>query len=335
MVTQIVVEWPTAEEEDRTRRFQVNKNYLAALGQHLQDRYGVGLEASSEGLLGELRQRTGFGRIQRGASVDLAACRSALSLSWTGLIQLELASWSQVQFNLPYSNAWAPVHAYYAVYGAARAWLSAQGQLTTSHSGTLKAIGSEVQSRHLYPEPWAVWCTGCCHNRSHSFHGSLDCCSPADPRLLLQTPDPKTFWPRYMKMLETTRRQVLEQRYDDWKQQNGRKRTSGEKKDEISQAVPPTTIFDFLWRLRVRSNYRGVEHFLMTNVPDSWHQEYYEAIRLLTHLSSLLFDCWLAQKIGRNQYGAAVDEFVKYRGSSPEPVQFLKSRKRWLGPTKS
>lgn len=332
MAPQIVLEWPTDEEEDRTRRFQVNKNYLVALSQHLHERYGAGLEASSEGLLREARQLEGFSRIQRNVSVDVGACRSALSLSWTGPIQLELASWSQVQFNLPYTNAWAPVHAYYAVYGAARAWLVAQGQTTTSHSSTLKAIGSEVLSRHLYPAPWNVSCSGCCHDRSHSFHGSPDGLTPAAPRLLLETPAPTTFWPRYMKMLETTRKHVLQQRYDDWKKQHGKKRISMERKLEISEAVPPTTVFDFLWRLRVRSNYHGIEHFLMTNVPDSWHQEFYEAIRLLTHLSSLLFDCWLAQKMGRDEYGAAVDEFMKYRGSSPEPVQFLKSRKAWLGP---
>lgn len=327
----IVIEFPTAEEEERSRRFQVHKNYLLGLSQHLQERYGEGLDDASRGLVEELRRQRGYGRIQC-TSIDRKACGTALSLSWTGLIQLELASWSQVRFDLAYTNAWAPVHAYYAVHGAARAWLTAQGQTTTSHAATLKAIGSEVQGRHLYPEPWDVSCTGCCHNGSHIFQNVASQSAIADPGLLLQAPSLDTFWPRYLKMLETTRKQVLEQRYNDWKQQQGKKRITMAQKQQVATGVPPTTLFDFLWRLRVRSNYQDVESVLMTNVADAWHQDFHDSIRLVAHLSSLVFETLLAARIGRQAYGDAIDSFMKYRGQSPEPVQFLRKRRAWLGP---
>ena len=287
---------------------------------------------ASAGLVAELKMMPGFTRIQRISTADEKACRTALSLSWTGLIQLELASWSEVAFNLPYTNAWAPVHAYYAVSSAARAWLTAQGQPTSSHASTLKAIGSEVQSRHLYPSPWSVSCVGCCHDGSRSFVNAPHGCVSADPGLLLQAPDPSTFWPRYLKMLETTRKHGLEIRYDDWKQSAKRKQIRAVKKREIADAAPPTTMFDFLWRLRVRSNYEGVEPYLMAHVSDVWQREFYDSIRLTAHLSSLMFDCWLAQKIGRDRYAAAVDDFMQYRGNSPEPVRFLEHRRALLGP---
>jgi hypothetical protein len=53
---EIVIEFPTAEEEERTRRFQVHKNYLLGLSQHLQERYGEGLDDASRGLIEELRR---------------------------------------------------------------------------------------------------------------------------------------------------------------------------------------------------------------------------------------------------------------------------------------
>lgn len=326
------IEWPTAEEEDWSRRFQVNRNYLLSLSQHLQNAYGWGIEEAGKGLLVDLRRQVGFSRIQHCAPRSSSEWRSALSLSWTGLVQLELASWSQVNFNLPYTNAWAPVHAYYAVSGAARAWLMAQGQSTTSHAGLLKAIGSEVQSRRLYPSPWNVACNGCCHVGTHCFDSCPPGFAPADPGVLLQSPDTATFWPRYLKMLETTRKNVLDQRYKEWKRQRGRKRMVAADKESVARTVPPTTLFDFLWRLRVRSNYHGVEPFLMSGVSDSWHRDFHESIRLIAHLTSLMLDCWLSKRVGREEYGSAVDGFMKYRDSSPEPVAFLVSRKRLLGP---
>ena len=326
----MIIEFPTAEEEERSRRFQVNKNYLLSLRLHLERDYGCGMREASINLVEELRQQTGFRRIQGRSRVDEESCRAALSLSWTGLIQLELASWTEVGFNLPYTNAWAPVHGYYAVYGAARAWLIAQGQPTDSHGATLKTISSEVQSRHLYPSPWDVVCTGCCHDGSHVFRNVPPGAVPAAAAILLQAPCHETFWPRYLKMLETTRRHVLEERYGEWKQRSNRKRTMLREKRVIAQSVPPTTLFDFLWRLRVRSNYQGVEAYLMTSVANSWHREFHESIRLITHLTSFMFDCWTAQKMGRDKYLDAIDKFMKYRGHSLEPVRFLTDRRDCL-----
>lgn len=327
----VVIEWPTVEEEDRSRRFQVNKNYLLSLSQHLQAQYGVGVTGASEGLVQSLAAERGYSRIQRTLAADIDACRTALSLSWTGLVQLELASWSKVRSSLPYTNAWAPIHAYYAVYAAARAWLVAQGQITTSHAATLKAIGSEVCNRRLYPSPWNVFCVGCCDDGTHVFHNVPKGHRVADPGTLLQNPSEATFWPRYMKMIETTRAQVLKQRYDEWKHAHSRKRMYTAEKHLLANGTPATTFFDFLWRLRVRSNYRGVEAFVMTDVPESWHQDFHDSVRLVTHLSSLMFDCWLARRIARDEYGSAIDDFMKYRGQSPEPVKFLADRRRLLG----
>jgi len=325
------VHLPTPEEEDRTRRFQVQKNYLLGLAQYLENEYGAGTLAGGEALIRDLRQQRGFARIQRVADADKKACATALSLSWSGIIQLELASWSKVQFSLPYTNAWAPVHAYYAVSGAARAWLTSQGQPTTSHATTLKAIGSEVQGRHLYPPPWDVFCSGCCHDGSHSFQHAPPGETPANSGVLLSNPDLSTFWSRYLKMLETTRRHSLDRRFDEWKRQQGKKRMLQSQKQAVAAAVPPTTLFDFLWRLRVRSNYHGVEPYLMTHVAPGWQRDFYDSIRLVAHHSSLMFDCWVARRLGSAWYADTIGDFMQYREHSPEPVRFLEARREWLG----
>ena len=45
---------------------------------------------------------------------------------------------------------------------------------------------------------------------------------------------------------------------------------------------PPTTLFDFFWRLRVRSNYQDVDTFLMSSVGEAWHRDFYESLSAVT-----------------------------------------------------
>ena len=64
---------------------------------------------------------------------------------------------------LGFANAWAPVHAYYAVFGALQAWFAANGMSGTAndHTATLKTIASQIEQRDLFPEPWNLLAVGC------------------------------------------------------------------------------------------------------------------------------------------------------------------------------
>ena len=69
----------------------------------------------------------------------------------------------------------------------------------------------------------------------------------ADPTAsveLLSNPISETFWPRFCKMLETTRRRRLRDQYRAWCKQNNRKITRAPEKRRIAATFPPTTLFD-------------------------------------------------------------------------------------------
>ena len=132
----ITVSFPTVEEDERAKRFQVYKNYLQSLSMFLSHEYGAERTARLSGLLAAQKELVGFGRIQRKVPAEISVVRKYLILAWGSETQLRLGNWAEDDSSLPYSNAWAPIHAYYAVYASAQAWFRAQNQPPMhAHSG--------------------------------------------------------------------------------------------------------------------------------------------------------------------------------------------------------
>lgn len=107
------------------RRFTVNRHYLHHLRIWLEEEYGRG-DALYAGLAAKLAIWSPFGRIKR-RPADLDAIEQILRIAWMSEIQLHLPGTLGSDQLLRYSNAWAPVHAYYAVYMALQSWLAANG----------------------------------------------------------------------------------------------------------------------------------------------------------------------------------------------------------------
>src|SRR3954468_13594623 len=64
---------------------------------------------------------------------------------------------------LAFANTWAPVHAYYAIYGTLQSWFTANGMTGVSgdHTATLRAIAKQIEQRDLFPKPWNLLAIGC------------------------------------------------------------------------------------------------------------------------------------------------------------------------------
>ena len=151
---------------------------------------------------------------------------------------------------------------------------------------------------------------------------------------LLAMPALEAFWPRYSKMLETTRRRVLDHRCREWKKHQKKQRIPGKQKRAMEATLTPTTVFDFLWRLRVRSNYQDVETILMSKVSHDWHISFYSSLRSIVDSTCLLFESLVVRKNGPSGYEAAVNDFIgDGPGRQDHPAEFLRGRRdAILGP---
>ncbi len=104
-------------------------------------------------------------------------------------------------------------------------------------------------------------------------------------------------------------------------------------KRALAERLSPTTIFDYLWRLRVRSNYRDVSTFLMAGLEDSSHAAFHGGLLAITDATCLLIQSLIVAYVGPKAYADAVDEFVADGGIAlGGPAAFLDERRAQLAP---
>ncbi len=310
----ITVSLPTDEEEDLLRRFTVNRNYLQALAGFITTTYGR-RENLYAGLKATVEATPQYHKIQRGQA-DLDEVRRFLALAWTSEIQLHLPALMGNASMLPFANVWAPVHAYYAVFGALQAWFAANGMkgVADDHTATLKTIANQIEQRDLFPEPWNLLAIGCPmrRERRHLNARGADCTSHIEV-LSIPLPfgtDPQ-FWPRLGTWLRSTREARLTAREEQWKKRAGKQRIAPAERTKIASSVAPTSLFDCFWRMRIKSNYGTIDPYLVARISESDHRTFNEALCTLTRATVALLELFVIRRIGKAEFGKIAVDFVK------------------------
>ena len=298
-------------ETDRGHRFQVHHFYVVGIADYLKEVYGESEGDVTAGVVSAQQSLPSFGKVQTKRDFDRDRLSQFLTLAWGSELQLRLSGLQDASV-LRYSNAWAPVHAYYAVYMSAQAWFAAMrlGELVDNHTGSLNLISNQIHLRSLFPMPWNVSCRGSKELSSISFSGYPEMARIYDRAEPLSRPSLGEFWPRFGMLLYTTRERRLKRNIDEWKRQRNRQRVSRSEKERLVEKLPATTLFDFFWRLRVRANYRDVKAFLMSSVEESWHQEFYKSVLVLTECTCTLLQCLAAKYVGKKAIAEMLGEFV-------------------------
>lgn len=331
-----VIHLPSDEEAERSRRFTVHRHYLGSVELMLAALYGMG-DDQPTGLLAVQRRLPAFTRIQRRAVANPAELRRLLAISWASEIQLRLADVGGDSF-LRYSNAWGPVQAYYAVYMSIHAYLSTVGMggLVDDHTSTLRTAVSQVVLRGLLPHPWDMTCAGCPELGTRVISGVPAGVNPDAHFENLAGPTFEDFYPRFAKMLDSTRTQRLERNRREWLARSGRKRMPRAEKEAAASRLHPTTVFDYLWRLRIRSNYGDVSAFLMSGVDDRSHAAFHRGLVTLASGTCLLLQSLIIAYVGPGPYETALNEFTAGGGIAlAGPIGFLQQRGDLLAPSRA
>ena len=310
----ITVTLPTDEEEELLRRFTVNRNYLRALEHFMTTTYGRQATLYS-GLTRAIEAHPPYARINR-AQAEMNEVRRFLTLAWASEMQLHLPVLMGNTAILGFANAWAPVHAYYAVFGALQAWFAANGMSGTAndHTATLKTISSQIEQRDLFPAPWNLLAIGCPMRgeRLHLNDRGLDCTRHIEVLAIpapLGRPDPD-FWPRLGTWLRSTREARLTAREEHWKKRHKRQRIATAERSKIAASLPPTCLFDCFWRMRIKSNYGTIDPYLVSQISESDHSIFNTALCTVTRASLALLELYIMRRIGKAEFTKIVGEFV-------------------------
>ena len=111
-------------------------------------------------------------------------------------------------------------------------------------------------------------------------------------------PTPRGVLAAIRHLLRSTRRARLLARESEWKRKNDRKNISPKVREQYARNLAPTSFFDCLWRLRIRSNYKTVEPYLVRFVSDEYARRFHDALVVCTGTTSLLLELYTARAIG-------------------------------------
>ena len=218
------------------------------------------------------------------------------------------------------STLWLPVQAYYAAHGFGLAFLSTtsdSGQTVRTHADFLR-VSSKRIVEHLLPQPFSAVLRG--GFRGWKYMPEYLAGLPGHhvkiiPHLNVSTPTPRTRDSHVAQCLNTTRGRLIESRLKDARVRGRRKgksktRLNAARQRELAKTVNPTTVFDYLYRVRKKSNYEDVAMFQERPNGEMWLLDLARSLQeLAIAICSLLFNAlWrVLDDSGRSMVSSEID----------------------------
>lgn len=266
--------------------FRTYTGYWACLADHVRFRYG---DDHIPGLLKELRDWPAYHAMPK-TDVPLAKTLRGLLLNgWTSELSLNLIDLEDRE-RTAIANHTAPVLAYYATSRHALAWTTIRTEnAPRDHHALLKSMATQVANSDLYPPPWNLACTA-------AFPEALYRGFASPPGKCKNLEDAVDRDARAGMLLRTTRVRDIEARVADMKRRQKLDRAPSGEKDRQDQKLIATTVFDFAWRMRTRSNYDDPAMFYSGTLDYKRARAYADAIRTWTSATMFLFEALIAHR---------------------------------------
>jgi len=250
------------------------------------------------------------GRPARGSRRELSRQASTLlRIAW----QTELAARVGDAFDDPTLRRAAAqnllVQAYYAVFNAARAPTLVAGSPTDTHRKVHDDFESQRSRRAA--GPWAVTLAGDPQDLASCQLAPAICTMTAfNPMETFR--EPAEYVAAALRM---ARRWKVELGREDWLTKN--KRPNGERyknlpargRSEVVARLRRTTVMDFLYELRRRTNYESVDEY-GSDADDAAVERFHHGLLYLADSGLLLYETQLAQYAGLEALTSAVTEWT-------------------------
>jgi hypothetical protein len=274
-------------DTDEARSFTTYLGYWACLSNHVVDIYGA---EPFDGLLAEMHTRrlASLGGSRSGCDRDQLA--DLLLNAWTSELALHLVELENTE-RLWLANHSAPVHAYFATSRAASAWQLVRNSVPVeSHAALLRAASSDIfVPRPKYPLPWSLCCTAL--KPKVSYHGFP--ANPSHVSNLAANADPHD---RCAMLLRTTRHREVKRLVEQLKKERHLDRAPNGTYRAKDAGLSATTVFDFMWRARKRSNYGDPAMFYVGTLTPNRSRVFAASVRQFTAATMFVFEAMIAQR---------------------------------------
>jgi hypothetical protein len=198
-----------------------------------------------------------------------------------------------------------PVQAYYAVFNAARSMTTVAGTTCGTHQAVHRDFQSQ-RARYAY-RSWGVTLAG-------EPESLADCVfdpqitMPYSFNLMELSHEPEQYVCAALRM---TRRWKVALQRDDWLRKNKTKSGSQRRRLPVAErarlvtSLRPTTLMDFLYELRRRSNYEGVDEY-GSDAEDANVERFHRGLLHIADIGLLHYEVMLIQHVGLEAYEGEV-----------------------------
>lgn len=289
----------TTDAPEEVNTFRTYLSYLRSISGLVREH-----AAAPQDLVAFCQRHPGFGRISRKPGADKQRVERLLRIAWGTEIALGSAEALDSE-DVHYANLWAPIQTYYAAYLALQAlFAAAMKPDARDHSKTLSVVAEDIRVGCLIsPPPWSVLCTSLSPDWSASL-AALPVGVRIRPVNAQSMPTSERRWSFLAMALRTTRLRDVKDHAIEWRR--GKKTRTGTQtkqtprgvRDEIARSLPPTSLFSFLYRLRIRSNYRDADMILEGPGSSSEGLEFNECLRFIVDRTLLVIELNIAARIG-------------------------------------
>ena len=216
------------------------------------------------------------------------------------------------------STLWLPVQAYYAAHGFGLAFLSATsetGRTPQNHADFLRDSSTKIVEC-LFPQPFSAVLRGGYRNWPHlpdRMNGLPVEKVRIVPHLNVSAPTPSTRDSHVAQCLNTTRKKLIEHRLQRARNRGrqpgkSRARLISARQRELAKTVNPTTVLDYLYRVRKKSNYEDVAMFQESPNGEEWLLNLARSLQELAIAVCSLIFCALWKVLGNSARAVVAKE---------------------------
>ena len=249
--------------------FRAYRNYFEDLARYIQDLHGYsdrGWPRSSlvDGVHDHVLAHPGVKSLNRRklSGAEEAALEHHLRKSWSDLRRMARELDDPDHYD-DEANAWLPAQAYYAIYNAVLAVMTAGGR-----PGAARPRRGAESHRKPCEHGAAAGAVACVLHGVPSDRIGTRVRDPGGAVHVLSLPDHEGSEARLAMLLRTTRERELERRFADLRRKNikpgqTRSNLSKKQKEAAGSSMGPTTLFDVFWRIRRKANYDDADTFVL------------------------------------------------------------------------
>lgn len=303
------IRFPTGSDEEMA--FQTFRSYLEAFCTWSRD-----LHPHEDGLVpgvaGAVKARPWAPAVPREVKELSERAGELLRNAWATEVLLNAPRILGSRDLIGFANLWAPVQAYYAIFGALTALAMTAGSSSPpkTHQAMLQWAGSRLpEANSPFVEPWTARVLGSPAAYRYEGFGGVT----IEPISNLASPRLENAPHLLAKALKTTRRDQLEGKRESWlkdgttKAGTKRKRMPTAEFNAKAEKFRPTTLFDLLWRLRVRSNYEEGDALLSGALGPRDAAAFHDAMTEIVAATLVTIEIYLAHVVEKDEIEACAD----------------------------